>query len=432
MPRQVRDSNLESRTARGRLKVRHKPYFRLIEPGLHLGYRKVASGPGTWIVRRYNGEGGYVTVNLRTPDGALVLADDYEEADGGRVLNFAQAQRAARGPRKARAAGGYTVADAVDDYFRLLEGEGRSKHSIYDVRRRDEIHIRPVLGRIKVAALTVDKLRRWRDELAQAAPRLRTRQGVQQKYRVLGDDDDAQRARRASANRTWTVLRAALNHAYHDGKAESDSAWRKVKPFKKVDAARIRYLTIAEARRLINATDLEFRPMVEAALQTGCRYGELCRLTVANFNPDSGTIAVRQSKSGQPRHIVLTEEGTALFARMTAGRRGHELIFGKRNGGPFGKSHQTRPVMEAVKLAKITPAVSFHSLRHTWASHAVMAGMPLMVVARNLGHVDTRMVEKHYGHLAPSYVADAVRAAAPRFGASEPGNVRRLASKALR
>ena len=46
-----------------------------------------------------------------------------------------------------------------------------------------------------------------------------------------------------------------------------------------------------------------------------------------------------------------------------------------------------------------------------------MAGVPLLVVAKNLGHADTRMVEKHYGHLAPSYVADAIRAAAPRFGA---------------
>ena len=45
MPRQVRDANLESRSARARLKVAHKPYFRLIEPGLHLGYRKLASGP---------------------------------------------------------------------------------------------------------------------------------------------------------------------------------------------------------------------------------------------------------------------------------------------------------------------------------------------------------------------------------------------------
>jgi integrase len=55
-------------------------------------------------------------------------------------------------------------------------------------------------------------------------------------------------------------------------------------------------------------------------------------------------------------------------------------------------------------------------LRHTWASHAVMGGVPLMVVAKNLGHADTKMVEQHYGHLAPSYIADAIRAGAPRFG----------------
>ena len=45
-----------------------------------------------------------------------------------------------------------------------------------------------------------------------------------------------------------------------------------------------------------------------------------------------------------------------------------------------------------------------------------MGGMPLMVVAKNLGHADTRMVERHYGHLAPSYVAEAVRKHAPKFG----------------
>jgi hypothetical protein len=35
---------------------------------------------------------------------------------------------------------------------------------------------------------------------------------------------------------------------------------------------------------------------------------------------------------------------------------------------------------------------------------------PLMVAARNLGHADTRMVERHYGYLAPSYIADAAPA----------------------
>ena len=70
---------------------------------------------------------------------------------------------------------------------------------------------------------------------------------------------------------------------------------------------------------------------------------------------------------------------------------------------------------EGCERARIKPAISFHILRHTWASHAVMNGVPLLVVAKNLGHADTRMVEKHYGHLAPSFIADAIRAGAPRY-----------------
>ena len=73
-------------------------------------------------------------------------------------------------------------------------------------------------------------------------------------------------------------------------------------------------------------------------------------------------------------------------------------------------------MVEACARAGIVPGVGFHVLRHSWASHAVMNGAPLMVVARNLGHADTRMVELHYGHLAPSFVADEIRRTAPRFG----------------
>ena len=73
-------------------------------------------------------------------------------------------------------------------------------------------------------------------------------------------------------------------------------------------------------------------------------------------------------------------------------------------------------------MAKISPAASFHTLRHTYASLMVMDAVPLMVVARNLGHADTRMVEKHYGHLATSYVREAIRSAKP-LGISEEARV---------
>jgi integrase len=72
------------------------------------------------------------------------------------------------------------------------------------------------------------------------------------------------------------------------------------------------------------------------------------------------------------------------------------------DGTRWARDHQFRPFKDAVKAAKLDPSFTFHELRHTWASLTITAGAPLMVVAINLGHRDTRMVEKHYGHLADS------------------------------
>jgi integrase len=174
-------------------------------------------------------------------------------------------------------------------------------------------------------------------------------------------------------------------------------------------------LTVTEAKRLVNASDPDFRSLVQAALVSGARYGELASLRVVDFNPDSRTLHVRTSKSGKGRHIVLTDEGATLFEHLAAGKPGDSFLLTKADGSSWKAAHQARPMAEACGRAKIAPPISFHCLRHTWASLSVMAGGPIMVVARNLGHSDTRMVEKHYGHLAPSYVADAIRAAAPRF-----------------
>ena len=138
-----------------------------------------------------------------------------------------------------------------------------------------------------------------------------------------------------------------------------------------------------------------------AALQTGARYSELARLQVRDFNPDSGTVHVRAGKTGKARHVVLSGEGQAFFAQLIAGRSRDEPMFYK----VWAKSQQARPMREAVKHAKISPPISFHGLRHSWASLAIMNAAPLMVVARNLGHSDTRMVERHYGHLSESYIS---------------------------
>lgn len=180
----------------------------------------------------------------------------------------------------------------------------------------------------------------------------------------------------------------------------------------------MRYLTADEARRLVDACNEDFRRLVQAALLTGCRYSELTRLRVSAFNPDSGTLAIRVSK-GKVRHVTLTNEGMRCFATWTMGRLPHEHVFLRDDGDVWRPSHQQRPLQGAGKTAAIAAPVTFHVLRHTHASHLAMRGVPMAVIAKQLGHADTRMTEKHYAHLAPNYVADTIRASFPNLGISE-------------
>lgn len=423
MARTTRDANLETRTARGRLAVRGKPYYRSLEPGLHLGYRKHKAGAGKWVVRLYNGEEKYTVETIGT-------ADDFSDADGVAIIDFKQAQTKARTLLVQRAhvdagvAKPYTVAMAMEAQIEYLRNE---KKTAIDAKYKIDAQILPALGHIEVARLTTEQITKWRNSLVAAAPRLRTKKGEAQKFRTRDPDDaDALRARRSTAKRVSNILIAGLNRAFQAGKVPSDIAWRRVEKIKNVDSARLRYLGIKEAKRLFNACEPDFRSLVEAAALTGCRYGELCRLQVGDYNPDSGTIVIREAKSGKPRHVVLTSEGISLFDAQCVGRNAGETMFRKSDGDPWGPAHQSRLMARACKNARIDPPIGFHGLRHTWASHAIMNGVPLMVVARNLGHSDTRMVEKHYGHLAPSYVTDVIRDKAPRFGTNKPAKVRSI------
>ena len=426
MARTIRDSILDTRAARDRLKGRGKPYFRAIEPGLHLGYRKPRGRKGKpavagkWVARHYLGGQSYAVETIG-------VADDFGDADGVAILSYAQAQKLARkrwSNRKRAAAGKtgpLTVQLAVESYLEFIETRGKSA---VDARHRARAHIYPALGDFQVDALTTEQLRNWQMSLAKALPRVRSKAGEQQYRQLNGDDPEAKRRRMSSANRVLTILKAALNHAYDEKKAASNEAWgRRLKRFDQVEAARLRYLTIAEAQRLINAADPEFRPLVIAALQTGARYSELARLRVEDFNPESGTIHVRTSKSGKERHIVLTDEGADFFQQHCLGRKGSEVMFSRASGAAWERCQQDSPMRNACKRAAIDPPVGIHQLRHTWASHAVMNGMPLMVVARNLGHVNINMVQKHYGHLSRSFISDEIRKAAPRFGTVAPSNV---------
>ncbi|MBU6356455.1 MAG: site-specific integrase [Rhodospirillales bacterium] len=422
MPRKARDERLDTRAARLRLPVRREPYFRTIQEGRAIGYRRLAGGKaGTWIARHFDRD--------REPQRlyrALGNADDLLDADGVDTLTFAQAQTAAvawfteLGRVGGRVAAPLTVQAAMADY--VADYRARGGKALSNLQSVIDAHILPKLGDKLVNDLTPGTIRNWHRAIATAAPRVRAKAGSTAIRKIDHADEDATRARRATANRILTVLKAALNMSYRDGKVPSDDAWRRVAPFRNAEAARIRYLTDDEAVRLVNATGPEFRPMVVAALLTGCRYGELCRLRTGDLNADQGTLHIRVSKTGKARHVMLTPEGVEFFSGIAAGRKSTALMLTRADGTGWKTSDQHRPMRAACEAGQIAPAIGFHILRHTHASRLVMSGVLLGVVAAQIGDSEATTA-KHYAHLSPGFVADSIRAAFKPLGLAVQNNV---------
>ena len=427
MARTVRDPTLDTRTARSRLPQRHKPFWRRIDRRCHLGYYRGKRG-GTWVARYRLDDGKYAEKRIGT-------ADDVQDADGVLVLSFTQAQAKARNwfSEQARKEAGeeddepssYTVAAAMEDYLYWYERENKAS-GYRSTKTTVSTHILPELGDIEVAKLTMARIEDWHHGLAATPLRVRPARGKPAAFGAPPEDgdDDARRRRKSTANRILTVLKAGLNRARRMKRLQvpSAEAWREVKAFKGADAPKIRYLTAAECTRLVNACAPDFRLLVQAALLTGCRYGELIALRVDDYNPDSGTVTIREAKAGKPRHIPLNAAGVTFFERTAAGRRGDERMLVRADGEAWGRSQQGRRFNDAAKAAKILGA-SFHSLRHSYGSALAMEGVPMGVIAVALGHSDSRLTEKFYAHLAPSYVADTIRANLPTLGVVESDTV---------
>lgn len=415
MARSQRSSKLESRTARLKLPTGRREFL-TIGKGLALAYRRTEDGYGTWQARVWDGRYNYRN---------LGRADDHQEANGIDVLDFYQAQGKAREVFEAitkgrPAAGPVTIADAAQRY---LAWYAEHRKALRETEHAVRVHILPRLGDKQISEVTAPQIRAWLERLAATPARVRTSAFAKgQGYRKAPQTADQKRARRATANRILNILKALLNKAFHDGLVDDDTAWRQVKPFARVDEPRIRFLTDAEAVRLVNACRLDLRELVRAALLTGARVSELTALQAHDVNTRTGQIYIAQSKSGRPRFIPLNREGTALFRELAASKGGDDLVFIKKDGKRWGKNHHVRALLEACKVAKVRPAVSFHELRHTYASHLAQAGVDLLTISKLLGHSDTRVTSRHYAHLADKTLAQAVTKL-PSFGTTPPENV---------
>ena len=429
MARTKRSAKLDTWTARRKLKTGQYHQERLGH-GQYIAYRRPKSGgAGTWTARWWNED------DNKTVQSRLGMADDIQDADGNQILNYPQAHEMALRWFKIRLRqanmeidgsiipkGSFTVKDAMEAYFK--DGELRGMKTVANKRSVSKTWILPSLGHIEVSRLTRIKLESWRDEMAQSPRKLAAKMGGPQRYWPPPANEEEKRQRKVTANGVLLILKAALTHCYDRGLFDViDKCWQSAKGYRGVDKPRSRFLTVDEQVRLVSVCPPEFKELVRAALLTGCRFGELQRLQCKDYDPINGTIYVAQSKSGKPRHIFLTDEAKAFFDEVTRNQDPESImLFETRNTNKNGrckckwdKNNKMNLLAKALEEAGIE-RITFHELRHTYASTLVNRGCSLFVVAHQLGHANTKMVERVYGHLAPSTVRSEVMRTMPTLG----------------
>ena len=144
------------------------------------------------------------------------------------------------------------------------------------------------------------------------------------------------------------------------------------------------------------------------------RHGELIALRWEDVDLVAGRIIVRQNcvggvigtpKSGKPREIPLGEEVRAALKKHRHLRG--PLVFCELGGRMLKVSETRHPMWRACKRAGLRQ-ITWHVLRHTFASHLVMRGATMSAVQELLGHSSMQMTMR-YAHLAPEVVNETVR-----------------------
>jgi integrase len=204
-----------------------------------------------------------------------------------------------------------------------------------------------------------------------------------------------------------TTLGQIFRHAERLDYFQGDIPTTKVKK-PKYDNKRVRFLSHDEAHHLLEilkGKSQETYEMALLSLHCGLRAGEIFSLTWKDVDLDHGLVTLLDTKSSKTRTVSMTIDVKAFLMEKDQGGK-QDLIFPDRN--TYGKRKQIsksfpRAVIEAGLNEGIDDRrqrVTFHTLRHTFASWLVMEGISLYEVKELLGHASLTMTER-YAHLAP-------------------------------
>jgi integrase/recombinase XerD len=166
-------------------------------------------------------------------------------------------------------------------------------------------------------------------------------------------------------------------------------------------------LSLEEVRRLLNATEtLRERAAMEIAYSGGLRLGEVLRLKVSDIDSSRMIIRVEQGKGKKDRNVMLAASLLETLRAYWKQERPRVWLF----PGPDGQ-HSLNPTIfqrafvVAKRAARIEKAVSFHSLRHSFATHLMESGVSVRTIQALLGHRSLETTQR-YTHVAGDYLRE--------------------------
>ena len=395
------------------LKPREPPYWHSVARCRQIGIYVPNDRVCTWLARVMTVEGRYVQHRLASAREEDPEAVGYERALGLAIAWFESepVRSMARNARPIGRAVGlnfcpygaiYTVGAALADYLewsRITRSPGSHYNNIVLIN----FHLSgPVLSE----ALEDFNARHLRD----IAQRLLATHATRARAGISHIDPPADLVRRAKRvfNSIITVLRMAFRYAWDSGQISSDRPLRCLHRIAVSPAARTLFLNRDECRTLIANCTPALARLVLAGLYTGCRVGELANLRVSDVGKEVYGLHVSAFKLGPARFVFLPDEAMAFFLSCCEGKEQGDRILLSDKGRVWKRQHANL-FRRAVRQSGLPAEFVFHGLRHTYASDLVRNGVPLSLVARQLGHADTRSVATTYGHLAEQFREDQIR-----------------------
>jgi integrase len=220
------------------------------------------------------------------------------------------------------------------------------------------------------------------------------------------------------------IIRQVFNIARKLGVYQGESPTKAVK-WPKVDNAKMRYLSIDEAETLLKALAEKSQTLHDMALislHCGLRFSEITSLTWGCVNLDQGTLAILNAKTGS-RTAYLTDRAKEMLASRERGQA-NELVFQKRTGADvieqlsrtFGRVVDEIGFNENIVDRKMH--VTFHTLRHTYATHLYESTHDLYLTQKSLGHTTSTMTAR-YAKMNESRLREGAAAIQQVFNAAQ-------------